>query len=146
MTDWSYGRRNIRILDMLLVLTIHSFWIYHAEIAVCNVIFSFLPGMANGLLFPFLHICFIANLGSEWLILISYFDCKVIVKCLLCKVSDFYLTVRKNHIITDIIEPVRIILTLVIHSYRNTDVKLKREKKSAFSSSLTLDTVQQAEG
>ena len=37
--------------------------------------------------------------------------------------------VRKNYINTDITEPVRIIRILAIHSYRNANVKLKREKK-----------------
>ena len=78
-------------------------------------------------------------MGSEWFIQILYFDFTVIVISLLYKVSDFCLTVRKNYIITDITEPIRIILTLVIHSKRNTNVKLKRAKnKSAFSLLLTL--------
>ena len=86
--------------------------------------------------------CLTTNVGSEWLILIPYFHCKVSMICLLHKVSDFCLSDRKNHITTDITKSVRIILTLAINSYRNTNVKLKREKhKSALSSSLTLDIV-----
>ena len=41
MRNWSYGRRNIEVLDMVLALAIYSFFIYLAEIAVHNVIFSF---------------------------------------------------------------------------------------------------------
>ena len=55
----------------------------------------------------------------------------------------FFLRVRKNYITADISEPFRIILTLVIHSYRNTNL-LGEKKRSLLSSSLTLDTVYQS--
>ena len=108
MRDWSCGRRNIVVLDMVLVPAIYSF-------LVC-VIFSFPPDYWNGKWhnLPFtipsfpqvLHTCFTAKVGSEWLILIPSFDSKVIAICLLHKVCDFCLTIRKNHITTHITEPV----------------------------------------
>ena len=52
----------------------------------------------------------------------------VIMICLLHKVNDFCTMVRKNHITADITESVRIIFTIMIHSYGNSNVKLKREK------------------
>ena len=48
MKGWSSDRRIIRVLDMVLVLAIYSFLIYHAEIVVRNVIFSFPPDNWNG--------------------------------------------------------------------------------------------------
>ena len=47
MRDWSYSRRNIGVFDMVLVLAIYSFNIYHADIVVCNVIFPFPPNHRN---------------------------------------------------------------------------------------------------
>ena len=42
----------------------------------------------------------------------------------------FLLALRKNYITADIKEPVKIILRRAIHSYRNTNIKLEREKIS----------------
>ena len=113
------------------------------------MIFSFSPDHWNGkwntLLFTIppvpqgLHTCFTANVGSEWLILISYFDSKVIAICLLQEVSDFCLTVRKNPITADI-------TTCQDYSYTCDpffkEYKCQAEKgknKFALSLSLTLD-------
>ena len=74
--------------------------------------------------------------GEQRLILILLFNSKLIAVCVLREVRDFCLTVRKNHITADIRETVRIILTLVIHSYSNTNIKLKREKINQHSAHL----------
>ena len=49
-----YGKRNIWLLDLVLVLAIYSFYINYTEIAVRNMIFL-LPSrpLANGILSPF---------------------------------------------------------------------------------------------
>ena len=143
------GRKNIGVLDMVLVLVVYSFHIYHAEIAVCNMIFSFLADHWNGKwhTHPFtipsipqvLHICFAINTESKWLILMPWFDLQIIAICLLHKVSDLCSTIRKNHTTIDITEPASIFLTLaILHSYWNTNVKLKREDNK---SALTLETL-----
>ena len=109
-------------------------------------------GMGNGILFllPFLQYLKFSTrflqqtLGANSLSwLISRFESKLLAISLLHKISDFCLTVRKNHITADITEHVRIILILVIYSYSNTNIKLKREKinQQSVSSTLTIDTV-----
>ena len=85
--------------------------------------------------------CFTANIGENGLSWFSILTPKL-SGCAFFTKSVIFASVRKNHITADQTKPVRIILTLVIHSYRNTNVKLKREKnKSILSSSLFLDTV-----
>ena len=83
--------------------------VYHAEIAVRNVIFSFPPVHWNSkwhtLLFTIpsipqvLHTCFITNVGNEWLVLIPLFDSKSIVICLLLKISNFCLTLGRTKLL-----------------------------------------------
>ena len=51
-----------------------------------------------------------------------------IAMCRLHKVSNFCLTFRMNNNTAYITAPVTINFTLVIHSYRNTNLKLKTEK------------------
>ena len=134
---------SIKTLFRIIIVSAH----YKSN----NVIFPFSQNHWNDkwhtLLFTsppvpqILYTYFTANIGSEWLILIPSFDSKVIVICLLLKVSEFCLTERTS--LPQILrEPVRIILTLEIHSYRNSNFKLKREiNKSELSASLAFDTV-----
>ena len=135
LRDWSYGRRNISILDMVLVLAIYSFCIYHVEIAVRNVIFSFLQtiGTANGILFflPFLQsLKFSTHFTAKCEEQMAYPDPLICLQSnpnMLSSQSQWFcLMIRKNHITKDLTEPVRIILTLAINSYRNTNFKLKK--------------------
>ena len=70
-------------------------------------------GMARWPTFPFtippipqVFRTFYSNVGSEWLNLILLFNSKVIAICLLQKVSDFCLTVTKNHITVNITESI----------------------------------------
>ena len=126
MRDWSYGRRNIRLLNTMLVLAIDSLKIGHAKIAVYHKIFTLSPHHRNceWHAFPFfifpitqvLNTCFAANMGCTCLVLVSKLNSKVTMICLLHKSSYLSNTTRKNHITTYIAEPVRMIFTFAIHS------------------------------
>ena len=55
-------------------------------------------------------------------------DSKVSLICLLHKIRDFCLTVWKNHMSTDVTEPVRMVFTRPIHFYTYLDIKREIEK------------------
>ena len=103
---------------------------YHAEIAVCNVIFSFPPDHWNGkwntlpfTISPIPHVLytFYSKCGER----MAYPDSLVWLQnnhdmsSLQCQ---WFLLDRKNHITADITESVKITLALVINSYMYTNV------------------------